>query len=103
MLDPKAQPEAQKKRNGTALLAVMGENRSSCGGSPLRELHRPVENCINLLYEETPAGELDDGVERSKYFYEPKALDPVQGVFVTNAVEKRRLEEKQLELYETER
>jgi hypothetical protein len=40
-----------------------------------------------------------EGGERSKYFYEPKALDAVKGVYVTNAVEKQRLEEKQLELY----
>jgi hypothetical protein len=43
--------------------------------------------------------EFDEGAERSKYFYEPKALDAVKGVYVTNAVEKQRLEEKQLELY----
>jgi hypothetical protein len=35
----------------------------------------------------------------SKYFYEAKALDAVKGLYVTNALEKRRLEEKQLELY----
>ena len=45
-----------KKRKGTALLAVMNENCSSCAGSPICELHCPVENCINLLYEETPGG-----------------------------------------------
>jgi len=183
-----AHPENKKTRKGTALLAVMDENCSSCAGSPVCELHCPVENCINLLYEETPAGglkpyrvwvdndkcigcqmcysadltkvhrhketgeifreyagryydssqkplqaervpkkfqlelvgtesedrldkkicpwdaikmyEFDEGVERSKYFYEPKALDAVKGVYVTNAVEKRRLEGKQLELYE---
>jgi len=50
--------EAAKKRKGTALLAVMDENCSSCAGSPLCELHCPVENCINLLYEETPQGGL---------------------------------------------
>jgi ferredoxin len=47
-----------KKRKGTALLAVMNENCSSCAGSPICELHCPVENCINLLYEETPGGGL---------------------------------------------
>jgi ferredoxin len=47
-----------KKRKGTALLAVMDENCSSCAGSPICELHCPVENCINLLYEETPGGGL---------------------------------------------
>ena len=46
--------------------------------------------------------EFDEGVERSKYFYEPKALDAVKGVYVINAVEKQRLEEQQLELYEND-
>ena len=46
--------ETGKKRKGTALLAVMNENCTSCAGSPLCELHCPVDNCINLLYEETP-------------------------------------------------
>ncbi len=50
--------EATKKRKGTALLAVMDENCSSCAGSPLCEVHCPVENCINLLYEEVPQGGL---------------------------------------------
>ena len=45
--------------------------------------------------------EFDEGAELSKYFYEPKALEVVKGVYVTNAVEKQRLEEKQLELYES--
>jgi len=43
--------------------------------------------------------EFNDATERSKYFYEPNAAR-CRGVYVTNAVEKRRLEEKQLELYE---
>jgi ferredoxin len=47
-----------KKRKGTALLAVMNENCSSCAGSPLCEAHCPVDNCINLLYEELPQGGL---------------------------------------------
>ena len=47
--------------------------------------------------------EFDEGVEHSKYFYEPKTLDAAKGVYVTNAVEKKRLEEKQLELFETDR
>ncbi len=47
-----------KKRKGTALLAVMDENCSSCAGSPLCEAHCPVDGCINLLYEEMPAGGL---------------------------------------------
>jgi len=80
MPDLTVQPEEKKKRKGTALLAVMDENCSSCAGS--------------LMYE------FDEGVERSNYFYEPKALDAAKGVYVTNALEKRRLEEKQLELYE---
>jgi len=50
--------EAAKKRKGTALLAVMNENCTSCAGSPLCEVHCPVEDCINLLYEETPGGGL---------------------------------------------
>ncbi len=50
--------EATKKRKGTALLAVMNENCTSCAGSPLCEVHCPVENCINLLYEEVPQGGL---------------------------------------------
>ena len=52
-----AEPTA-KKRKGTALLAVMDENCSSCAGSPLCEVHCPVDGCINLLYEELPQGGL---------------------------------------------
>ena len=47
-----------KKRKGTALLAVMDENFSSCAGSPLCEVHCPVDGCINLLYEQLPQGGL---------------------------------------------
>src|SRR5499426_2111840 len=47
-----------KKRKGTALLAVMDENCSSCAGSPICEAHCPVDNCINLVYEELPQGGL---------------------------------------------
>ena len=50
--------EATKKRKGTALLAVMDENCSSCAGSPICESHCPVDGCINLLYEEVPGGGL---------------------------------------------
>jgi ferredoxin len=50
--------DTTKKRKGTALLAVMDENCSSCAGSPLCEIHCPVEGCINLLYEELPQGGL---------------------------------------------
>jgi len=46
--------------------------------------------------------ESDEGVERSRYFYEPKALDAEARVYVTNAVKKQRLEEQQLELYESD-
>ena len=187
MTDGTAQPEEKKKRKGTALLAVMDENCSSCAGSPLCELHCPVENCINLLYEETPAGglkpyrvwvdndkcigcqmcfsddltkihrhketgeifreyagryydnsrkpveenklpkkfqleligtesddrldkkicpwdaikmyEFDEGAELSKNFYEPNKIDAVNGLYVMNADEKKRLERKQIELY----
>jgi len=47
-----------KKRKGTPLLAVMDENCSSCAGAPLCETHCPVDDCINLLYEELPGGGL---------------------------------------------
>ena len=47
-----------KKRKGTALLAVMDENCSSCAGSPICEAHCPVDDCIVLLYEELPGGGL---------------------------------------------
>jgi len=50
--------EATKKRKGTALLAVMDENCSSCAGSPICEAHCPVDDCINLVYEELPQGGL---------------------------------------------
>jgi len=187
MPDLTAQPEEKKKRKGTALLAVMDENCSSCAGSPVCELHCPVENCINLLYEETPNGglkpyrvwvdndkcigcqmcfsddltklhrhketgeifreyagryydsskrpletdkvpkkfqleligtesedrldkkicpwdaikmyEFDEGAELSKYFYEPGEIKLVNGLYVTDAAGKQRLEEKQGELY----
>ena len=176
-----------KKRKGTALLAVMNENCSSCAGSPICELHCPVEGCINLLYEETPQGglkpyrvwvdnekcigcqmcysddltkihqhketgeffyeyagrfydsskkpleadkmpkkfqlqlvgtesedrldkkicpwdaikmyEYDEGLEVSQYFYDQEKIKKVGGVYVVEAEEKERLEEKQGELY----
>jgi len=179
--------QLKKKRKGTPLLAVMDESCSSCAGSPVCELHCPVEDCINLLYEETPAGglkpyrvwvdndkcigcqmcfsddltkvhrhketgeifreyagryydsskrplekeevpkkfqleligtesedrldkkicpwdaikmhEFDVGAELSKYFYKPKNIKVVNGVYVIDAQEKKRLEEKQTELY----
>src|SRR5687768_660388 len=58
LADLTTQLNEKKKRKGTALLAVVDENCSSCAGSPVCELHCPVENCINLLYEETPGGGL---------------------------------------------
>ncbi len=188
MPDLTTQPEDKKKRKGTALLAVMDENCSSCAGSPVCELHCPVENCINLLYEETPGGglkpyrvwvdndkcigcqmcfsddltkihrhketgeifreyagryydrsdrplekeavpkkfqleligtesedrldkkicpwdaikmyEFDEGAELSEYFYVSKNIKIVNGLYVSEAAEKERLEEKQIKLYE---
>jgi ferredoxin len=179
--------ETTKKRKGTALLAVMDENCSSCAGSPLCESHCPVEGCINLLYEELPQGglkpyrvfvdnekcigcqmcysddltkiqqhketgeifyeyanrlydshrelvppdampkrfqlqligtesedrldkkicpwdaikmyEYDAGSEVSQYFYDITKIKMVNGVYVVDAEEKERLEEKQEELY----
>jgi hypothetical protein len=35
----------------------------------------------------------------SKYFYEPREIETANGLYVTHAAEKRRLEEKQRELY----
>src|ERR1041385_2803709 len=52
-----AEPTA-KKRKGTAIVAVLHENCSSGAGSPVCEVHCPVDGCINLLYEERPAGGL---------------------------------------------
>ena len=179
--------EATKKRKGTALLAVMDENCSSCAGSPLCDLHCPVENCINLLYEEVPGGglkpyrvwvdndtcigcqmcysddltkvhqhketgevyyeyagrfydssrkplepdkmpkkfqlqligtesedrldkkicpwdaikmyEFDEGLEVAQYFYDAEKIKTVNGLYVIDPEEKKRLEEKQKELY----
>ena len=177
-----------KKRKGTALLAVMDENCSSCAGSPICEAHCPVDDCINLLYEETAAGrsealpgvrrqrqmhrlpdvlqrrshqnpaaqrdrrdflrvqqplfrqnrkpvppdavpkrfqlqligtesedrldkkicpwdaikmyEFDDGLEASEYFYDITKIKQVNGMYVIDAEEKARLEDKQSELYD---
>ena len=177
-----------KKRKGTALLAVMDENCSSCAGSPLCEAHCPVDGCINLLYEELPQGglkpyrvfvdndkcigcqmcysddltkiqqhketgeifyeynnrffdsnrkpvpldavpkrfqlqligtdsedrldkkicpwdaikmyEFDDGQEVSEYFYDITKIKQVDGVYVIDAEEKARLEEKQGDFYD---
>jgi len=179
--------EVAKKRKGTALLAVIDENCSSCAGSPLCEVHCPVDECINLLYEELPEGglkpyrvwvdndkcigcqmcysddltkihrhketgeiyyeyanrfydsskkvlasdqvpkkfqlqligtesedrldkkicpwdaikmyEFEEGLEVSQYFYDPTKLKVVNGVYVIDRQEQRRLEEDQKELY----
>lgn len=59
MKNKMAEEEVKKKpRKGTPLLAVMDESCTSCAGSPLCELHCPVPECINLLYEEAPHGGL---------------------------------------------
>ena len=47
----------------------------------------------------TETYEFDEGVEVSKYFYEPKEIKTANGLDVTGAAEKKRLEEKQAELY----
>ena len=41
----------------------------------------------------------DEGVEVSKYFYEAKEIETANGLYVTRAAEKKRLEEEQIELY----
>jgi len=43
--------------------------------------------------------EFDEGAELSKNFYEPEKIDSVNGVYVMDAAEKQRLEEKQIEFY----
>jgi len=166
---------------------VIDENCSSCAGSPLCEVHCPVDECINLLYEELPEGglkpyrvwvdndkcigcqmcysddltkihrhkdtgeiyyeyanrfydsskkvlasdqvpkkfhlqligtesedrldkkicpwdaikmyEFEEGLEVSQYFYDPTKLKVVNGVYVIDRQEQRRLEEDQKELY----
>ncbi len=165
----------------------MDENCSSCAGSPICEAHCPVDDCINLLYEELPQGglkpyrvfvdndkcigcqmcysddltkihqhketgeifyeyanrfydsnetraarcvpksiqlqligtesedrldkkicpwdaikmyEFEDGLEVSEFFYDSQKIKQVNGVYVIDAEEKERLEEKQSELYE---
>ncbi len=42
--------------------------------------------------------EFDEGAELSKYFYEPREIELVNGMYVTDAAEKKRLQEKQKEL-----
>jgi hypothetical protein len=43
--------------------------------------------------------EFDEGAELSKNFYQPEKIDAVNGVYVMDAAEKKRLEEKQIEIY----
>ncbi|HEU4637840.1 MAG TPA: hypothetical protein VFS84_03240 [Candidatus Binatia bacterium] len=43
--------------------------------------------------------EFDGGAELSPNFYEPTKIDVVNGVYIMDAAEKQRLEEKQIELY----
>jgi len=43
--------------------------------------------------------EFDKGAELSKYFYEPGSIKLVNGLYAIDAEEKKRLEEKQRELY----
>jgi ferredoxin len=183
-----ADDATKKPRKGTALLAVMDENCSSCAGSPLCEAHCPVDHCINLLYEELPQGglkpyrvfvdndkcigcqmcysddltkihqhketgeiyyeyanryydinkkavapdampkkiqlqligtesedrldkkicpwdaikmyEFDEGLEAAAFFYDQSKIKEVNGLYVIDAKEKERLEEKQAEFYE---
>ena len=44
--------------------------------------------------------EFDDGLEVSEYFYDITKIKQVNGVYVIDAEEKARLEDKQSELYE---
>ncbi|MGH7797576.1 MAG: hypothetical protein ACREQ2_22170 [Candidatus Binatia bacterium] len=43
--------------------------------------------------------EFDEEAKLSKSFYEPTKIDAVNGVYIMDAAEKQRLEEKQIELY----
>ena len=43
--------------------------------------------------------EFDEGAELSKNFDQPEKIDAVNGVYVMDAAEKKRLEEKQIEIY----
>jgi hypothetical protein len=43
--------------------------------------------------------EFDEEAKLSKSFYEPMKIDAVNGVYIMDAAEKQRLEEKQIELY----
>ncbi len=51
------------------------------------------------LWDAIKMYEFDEGTELSKYFYEPENIKVVNGVYVIDAQEKKRLEEKQKELY----
>jgi hypothetical protein len=43
--------------------------------------------------------EFDEGLEVSKYFYEPEKIKTVNGLYVIDQKTKEELEEKQGELY----
>jgi hypothetical protein len=60
-----------KKRKGTALLAVMDENCSSCAGSPLCEAHCPVDKCIGcqMCYSDDLT-KIQQHKETGEIFYE---------------------------------
>jgi hypothetical protein len=44
--------------------------------------------------------EFDEGLEVSEFFYDKSKIKEINGLFVVDAEEKERLEEKQSELYE---
>jgi hypothetical protein len=44
--------------------------------------------------------EFEDGLEVAEFFYNKSKIKQVNGLFVIDAKEKERLEEKQAELYE---
>jgi hypothetical protein len=44
--------------------------------------------------------EFEEGLEVSQFFYDKSKIKKVNGLFVVDAEEKERLEEKQMELYE---
>ena len=54
MADLTAQPEEKKNVKARRSLPSWTKIAVAAPAQPLCELHCPVENCINLLYEETP-------------------------------------------------
>ena len=44
--------------------------------------------------------EFDDGLTKAEYFYDQSKLKQVNGVYVIDAKEKDRLEDKQSDLYD---